>query len=71
MAVKQAKAFANIGGIVGLATMFPSILSKDNDGNGVKDILQKGQNAYTGTKTRINNFSDKVGIIGNLINLYT
>lgn len=47
---RATKAFQNIGGWLGLATVFPAICGRDANNDGVSDILQRGQNAYTGTK---------------------
>jgi len=44
--------FKNAVGLGAVATVVPTVCSKDNDGDGVSDIMQKGTNAYTGTKTR-------------------
>lgn len=49
----KTNAFTNVAGLTGVATVLPRILSKDEDGDGVKDILQKSQNVYTGTKQSV------------------
>lgn len=65
------KAFANLGGLLGLSTILPRVCSKDNNTNGVSDILEIGQNAYTGTKTKMTDVLKEVNNIGNLVTLLT
>ncbi len=71
VAVKQAQAFANLGGMVGIATAFPSVVSKDSNDDGVADILQRGQNAYTGAKTKMGQLMEKAGKFSELVDLLT
>ncbi len=68
-AVRQTKAFANIGGMAGLASVFPSVVAKDSDGNGVSDILERGQCAYTGAKSKSGQLMEKAGKLSKLVDL--
>ncbi len=67
----RTKAFGNIGGVLGVSTILPTVCSKDNDENGVADILQLGQNAYTGTRTKMTDLLNNVGKMGDLVTLLT
>ena len=69
--VIKSKAFANMGGALGVATILPTVCSKDNDENGVADILQIGQNAYTGTKTKMSDMLNNVGKLSDLVSILT
>lgn len=71
IAAKQACAFANLGGIAGIATAFPAVAVKDSNNDGVSDILQRGQNAYTGAKTKMGQVMEKAGKISELVDLLT
>lgn len=71
VAVKQSKAFANLGGIAGIATAFPAVAAKDSNDDGVSDILQRGQNAYTGAKTKMGQVMEKAGKLSELVDLLT
>ncbi len=71
VAVRQAKAFANLGGIAGIATAFPAVATRDNNDDGVSDILQTGQNAYTGAKTKMGQVMEKAGRFSELVDLLT
>ena len=51
VAQMKANGFNNIAGCAALATVFPSVISRDSNHDGVSDILEKGQNAYTGQTT--------------------
>ena len=44
---------------------------KDSNGDGVKDILQKGQNAYTGTTAKMDSTLEKVGFVAELVDALT
>ena len=70
-AVRQAKAFANLGGIAGIATAFPAVVAKDSNNDGVSDILQTGQNAYTGAKTKMGQVMEEAGKFSELVDLLT
>ena len=60
------RGFTNMSGLVSVATVVPPILGKDSDGNGVNDILEKSQNAYTGTK---NSIDSKLGVLSKIADL--
>ncbi len=66
--IKQ-KAFANIGGITGLALGLPGFCAKDSNSDGVNDILQRGQNAYTGAKTKAAQALSECGKIAELVDI--
>ncbi len=69
--VIKSKAFANLGGTLGVATILPSVCSKDNDENGIADILEKGQNAYTGTKNKMGKLMEDASKFSDLVELLT
>ncbi len=58
--------FKNAAGLGAVATVVPTVCSKDNDGDGVSDIMQKGTNAYTGTKTRFGTILDNTSKLADL-----
>lgn len=66
---KSNTVFQNIFGVGAMATVLPGLLSKDGDENGVSDILEKGQNAYTGTKTGVAGALEKTSQFAELIDL--
>lgn len=70
-AKKNAKVFENIIGLGATASILPGLLSKDANEDGVSDILQKGQNAYTGAKTSVNESLGNLTLFGELIDLLT
>ncbi len=41
------RGFQKLGGALSTAAIVPAILTKDNDGDGVKDLVQKSQSAYS------------------------
>ncbi|MCD7879467.1 MAG: hypothetical protein LUG16_06000 [Candidatus Gastranaerophilales bacterium] len=60
------KAFANVVGAAAVATTVPQILTKDADGDGIKDIAQKSQNVYTGVKNNLTSTSDTISALGEI-----
>ena len=62
-------AFSNAVGIAAAASVVPTICSRDNDGDGVSDIMQKGTNAYTGTKTRFDKVLSQTSILTDIAEL--
>lgn len=66
IAAQKANAFNNVIGCASLATVLPTILSKDSNDDGVSDILQKSQNAYTGTRTKMNGIFEKANVLTEL-----
>lgn len=70
-AAKAQAALENVAGVVGLATVVPEIISRDADGNGVKDIVQKSQNAYTSTEDKVKNATENLGTVTNIIQMLT
>ncbi len=60
------RAFTNISGLASVATVVPPILGKDSDDNGVNDILEKTQNAYTGKKV---NIDQKLGLLSGIADI--
>ena len=70
-AEKSSTVFQNIFGVGAMATVLPGLFSKDSDKNGVSDILEKGQNAYTGTKTGVAGALEKTSQFAELIDLLT
>lgn len=63
---KKANAFNNVAGCIGLASVFPTVLKRDTNEDGVSDILQKSHNAYTGTKTKMDGVFEKAGVLAEL-----
>ncbi len=51
------KAFKNAAGAATVAAVVPQIIRKDSNDDGVKDIMQKSQNAYIGAQSKVNNLS--------------
>lgn len=70
-AERAQKAFENVAGAVGLATVFPAIARRDADGDGVKDIMQKSQNAYTAKAEQSREIISNMGLIGDVIESLT
>lgn len=70
-AAKNQKVFENIFGIATTASLLPGLLSKDANEDGVSDILQKGQNAYTGAKTNVNDAVANLSLVGELVDILT
>ena len=64
---KAQKAFENVAGAVGVATIVPEIISRDADGDGVKDIMQKSQNAYTSKAEQSGEFEKNIGFISEIL----
>lgn len=66
IATQKANAFNNVIGCASLATVLPTIFAKDSNDDGVSDILQRGQNAYTGTKSKIDGMYHKATVLSEL-----
>ena len=66
-----AKKLENLGGAVSTAFFVPNALKADANEDGVADISQRGQNAYTGTKQEINRSVEKFNVIGDLVDILT
>lgn len=60
-------AFANAAGAASALGSAAVICSADRDGDGVKDIMQKSQNVYTGAKTKYGNAMDTIGLFSEII----
>ncbi len=65
------RAFTNAAGAVAAASVVPQILTKDNNEDGIKDIVQKSQNAYTGRSNDIGRTVNDLTMIGELITALT
>lgn len=65
------KKLENLGGAISTAVFVPSALKADANEDGVADISQRGQNAYTGTKQEINKSVEKFNILGDIVDLLT
>ena len=63
---KASAALANVAGAVAGASALSTVLTKDSDGDGIKDIMQKSQNVYTGTKTKCGNAFETVNLLGEI-----
>ena len=68
---KAAKAMENIFGWGAVGTVVPTVLKKDANEDGVSDILQRGQNAYTGTQSKFAGAIDKANGLADLVDLLT
>ncbi len=71
IAIKQTKAFVNMGGLAGLAVFFPTFCKKDKNEDGVSDIMQTNINAYTGTRSSVDKFFEKAGKFEKIIEMFT
>jgi|GEM_PF-6030257 len=60
-------AFANAAGAASALGSAAVICTADRDGDGVKDIMQKSQNVYTGAKTKYGNAMDTIGLFSEII----
>lgn len=65
------KAFENVAGMVSLATVAPEIVTRDSNEDGVKDIMQKSQNAYLATANKTATFSKDLSAVEEMIQLFT
>lgn len=65
------KAFENVAGLVGLATVVPEIATRDANEDGVKDIMQKSQNAYTATAEKVTSYSQDLNAVQEMIQMLT
>ena len=54
------KAFTRLGGASAVAALTPAIFKKDEDGDGVKDILQKAQTRSEQLDKKFNTFGEEV-----------
>ena len=67
--VNPQRANEALGNVVGAATatgVTCDILTKDSNGDGVCDIMQKSQNAYTGSKNTYESTSQILGLISDV-----
>ncbi|MCD7780136.1 MAG: hypothetical protein LUH05_05640 [Candidatus Gastranaerophilales bacterium] len=65
------RAFTNVSGTVAVASLVPKILSSDHNEDGIKDVAQKSQNAYTGRRNDIYNTVNNLTMFGELIEAFT
>ena len=65
------QAFENVAGVAGAAVVVPEVLSRDADGDGVKDILQKSQNAYTKAEEKFGHLSEEISAVGEVVRMFT
>ena len=70
-AARSQAAFENLAGAVGLATVVPEIISRDADGNGVKDIMETTQNAYTAKEDQIKEAAANLGAVSDIVQMFT
>ena len=68
---KAAKAMENLFGIGAVATIVPGVLKRDANDDGVADILQRGQNAYTGSQTKFAGAIDKANTFAEIVDSLT
>ncbi|MBQ3642082.1 hypothetical protein II906_09200 [bacterium] len=65
------KKLTNLAGVATAAVMLPRVCKADGNKDGVADISQRGQSAYTGAKTEINNTLHKATLLGDLLDLFS
>lgn len=63
------QAFENVAGVAGAAVVVPDVLSRDADGDGVKDILQKSQNAYTRAEEKFGHLAEDINAVGEVLRM--
>ncbi len=68
---RTTEAFKNVSGAGAVALMVPRILKRDSNEDGVSDIMQKTQNAYTGTKRDIGSALENATVISEVISALT
>lgn len=68
---KANKALSNIVGTSASAAVVYDVCNKDSNGDGVVDIMQKSQNAYTEAKTNYNSAFETANTISELVQLLT
>ena len=65
------KKFQNLAGVATAAVMLPRVCKADANKDGIADISQRGQNAYTGAKREINNTLHNANVLGDLLDLFS
>ncbi len=65
------KAFQNVVGAATVAATVPVVCSKDSDGNGVADLMEKTTNAYAGTTKKCSSAVQGASQIAELISELT
>lgn len=63
------KGLAVISGVIATLTFLPALLKRDNNEDGVSDIMQKSQNAYTQSAQKLDKLQEKAGIVAELVEL--
>ena len=66
---RATQAMANVVGLAFGAKTAVDLATKDENGDGVKDIMQKSQNFYTGSQTTYGNVMKKMDTISSIVNL--
>lgn len=66
-AARAQAGFENIAGAVGLATVVPEILGRDANEDGVKDIMQKSEIAYTHREDQIAKATADINSLGGVV----
>ena len=64
------KALANAAGAGAATITVADICTKDSNGDGITDIMQKSQNAYTGAKTQYGNAFETVGVLSEIAQMF-
>ena len=70
-AARSQAALENVAGVIGLATVVPEIVARDANDDGVNDIMQKSQNAYTSKEEQIKAAADNLGAVSDIVQMFT
>lgn len=65
------QAFENVAGVAGAAVVVPDVLTRDADDDGIKDILQKSQNAYTKAEEKFGHLAEDISAVGEVLRMLT
>ena len=65
------KKLQNFVGALTAAVMLPKVCKADANKDGIADISQRGQNAYTGARTIIKDSIQRSNVVGDLLDLLT
>ena len=69
ISANNVRAFQKLGGAVSAAAIVPNILARDNDGDGVKDIVQKSQSAYCRVEEKNKNLTTNLAAMAELASI--
>ncbi len=66
-AARAQAGFENVAGAIGLASVVPEIVGRDANDDGVKDIMQKSQIAYTNREDKIAKTTADINSLGGVV----